>query len=697
MLGAAPLAHAADAVPIFEREMPTDPAELKEYMEELDRALKGIETATKQEKAKNIAATLAEPAKKARPVEIEIPKRDEDQIKIASRRVLTAQTIAAEFAGLIQQLRAGLDRESVTEAERFLKAYGTRPNALANAAAIGWVQEAPGTALLLAAEAARRAPDNANVLNTLGSLLADAGYAARGIPILDYLARKYPEDPTLQNNLGQAWLGLGAPELAKPRLQACLSRAPAHGAAHAAMGVIAYSNGDHAGATKHFQAAVASQSSPLSRRALDRLGAGYTLPRSFRRLAPVQEFFNPRHFVPPVAQEALSQAANKRAEIAAFSAMVTDRMNRAETAMNAANAKVEQTIGLKANLASSLPISPVAALHGLDFKNISGAFAGAARRGAEFARDVEKFTEESSAIWERAQEKVAGIREAFRKEWTGAEVGEGRARNQEFIFASEKLCTDCRQVMDSALPAIAQRYNDLVVQVSTRERVATNEELTYLPLIAGGELYRQEFYSRVIVYLHRMGMLAAANPVREYNCGPPPLTGGVGPAVGDLPSPGSCPIKLKINLTAARFNADCTSIGFEIDAGLKFTAKKNFQSGETTLKGGVGADLELGPVGQVEGSGQFVVVWDRGNSLSFIGVESSASAGISGIPGLDGTLDAGAGTSVTGTLPTNTADLVNVSSETKLGITLGPRGVEPTLQGSTGAEVLGRDLVKATL
>ena len=153
----------------------------------------------------------------------------------------------------------------------------------------------------------------------------------------------------------------------------------------------------------------------------------------------------------------------------------------------------------------------------------------------------------------------------------------------------------------------------------------------------------------------------------------------------------------KVKFAAAKFSADCTSIGFEFEAGLKFSAKKNFQSGETTLKGGVGADLELGPVGQVEGSGQFVVVWDRGNSLSFIGVESSASAGLSGIPGLSGTLDTGDGVAVTGSLPTGTPDVVNVSSETRLGVTLGPRGVEPTLQGSAAAEVLGRDLVKATL
>ena len=89
------------------------------------------------------------------------------------------------------------------------------------------------------------------------------------------------------------------------------------------------------------------------------------------RLAPVQELFNPRHFVPPVGQEALSQAATKRAEVAAFTALVRDRMTRAEAAMTAASAKVEQTIGLKPSLAASMTIGPAGAMSGLDLAHLT--------------------------------------------------------------------------------------------------------------------------------------------------------------------------------------------------------------------------------------------------------------------------------------------------------------------------------------
>jgi len=107
--------------------------------------------------------------------------------------------------------------------------------------------------------------------------------------------------------------------------------------------------------------------------------------------------------------------------------------------------------------------------------------------------------------------------------------------------------------------------------------------------------------------------------------------------------------------------------------------------------------MDLHGIGKVEGSGQLVVVWDRGDDLAFVGVQSSASASISGIPGLEGEVDVNEDTTVGASLPTGTPDLVNVSSETTLGVTLGPRGMEPTLRGNAGADVLRQDLVRATL
>ena len=697
ILGTAFLARAADEVPIYEREPPTDPVELKKYYEEMAKAVQASEQGIKDAKKKDIAAALAPRAPHPREADLAIPQRDEARIKIASQRTLTERTIATDVAGLVKQLREGLDGESVADADAFLKRYGGDPIALANAASIAWVQEVPGTALLLAAEAAQRSPGDANALNTLGSLLSDAGYVDRGIPILNYLAAKFPNDPTLQNNLGQAWLGVGAPELAKPRLLMCLGLASGHGAANAAMGVIAYCGGDQAAATSYFQAAAASNSSPVARRALDLIDAPYTLPRGFRSLAPVQEFFNPREFEPPTGQQALEEAEKKRAKIEGFVQMVTEKMTEAETAMAGANKRIGERFGTTPSLAVSMMIAPVPGVSGLDLKHIAGAFEDYPKRSLAWRRDVDQFQADSDAAWQLALEKVEGIQAKFRERWKDIVVGEGSNVTPEYLSDQEQLCTQCRMVMQGALPGIATLYNNLVTTVSTRERVAINEELTYLPLIFGGDAYRQQFYALVVAYLRNVAELAKSNPIHTYECKVILIAEKATKAYGDLPSPGKCPLKINLKCRVAKLKLDCTSIGFEVEAGLKLGAKKDFKSGETTLTGGLGVDMGLSKVGQVEGSAQFVVVWDRGNNLGFVGVESSASASLGGIPGLSGSADTGEGTSVGGSTRDITPDLVNVSSETKLGVTLGPRGVEPTLTGHAGVEVLGQDLVKAEL
>ena len=683
------LASAAE-VPIYEREVPTDPEELKKYMAELERALNQVEQAPKEEAARARAAAKAE----VQAPEVAIPERDDEEIGLASRRKLTDRTVAADVADLVKRLRAGLDADEVADAGHWIEDYGSNPGALASGAAFAWVQGAPGPALLMAAEAAKRAPQNANVLNTLGSLLADAGYGSRGIPILEYLAGKFPNDPTLQNNLGQAWLGLGAPEKAEFHLLACLRLAPGHGAAHASMGVIKSVAGDQAAAAKHFQASASSSGSAVARRALRRLNEGHQTPRSFRRVAPVQEHFNPSQFVVPAAADTLAGAETKLAEVAAFQAMLNQHMATAEARGGQAAAALGKHVTAEPNMAY---LATLAGGSAINLARASDASDGRLRRAGQTMEDVERLGADIEELWGRAEARVTALREEFEHTWKGQDIGEGGAASAAYLAAAERLCPQERQIMEGAWPPIARRYNEFVSAATTRERVGTNEELTYLPLALGGDLYRVEFYKVVMQHLLQVGMIAGVNPIRRYSCGPNPLAGAFSPPEGDLPGPGDCPIKVSVKFAGVKLKGDCKSVGLEFEAGLKFSAKKDFQSGETTLKGGVGVDMDLAGVGGVEGSGAFVVVWDRGSDLSFIGVESTASASIAGIPGLEGEIDA-AGATLGGSLPSSgSSDIVKVSSETTLGVTLGPRGVEPTLRGSAGAEVLGRDLVRASL
>lgn len=681
----------AAEVPIYEREVPTDPEELKKYMAEMEKAVKQADEAVKLETARARQAAQAQ----TKALDIAIADRDDEEIALANQRVLTEPAIAADAADLVKRLRKGLDDDALADTQHWMDKYGSNPSALASGAAFAWVQQAPGPALLLAAEAAVRAPKDTNVLNTLGSLLSDAGYGSRGIPILNYLANKFPNDPTLQNNLGQAWLGLGETRKAEFHLMACLRLAPGHGAANASMGVIKEAAGDHAAAAKHFRTAASTSGSAVARRAMRNLNQSYPTPRSFRRLAPVQEFFNPRHFVIPEAAATLDQVETKAAEVTAFQAFLSQHIEQAGKLRAEAGQNLAAKITTQPDLAYLATLDPGGAAGLARVPDPDGRL----RRALKLAEDLEKAQADMDALWKHGEEQVAELRNAFRQEWKGREreIGEGGSAVAEFKAASEKLCAEERKIMDHQWQPIARRYDELVSVVFNRERIGTNETLTYLPLMSNGDLYRQEFYSIVIDHLGRMGQLAGANPIRHYTCGANPLAGAFSPAEGDIPGLGSCPLKVSAKFAGVKLKADCKSIAIDFEAGLKFSAKKDFQSGETTLKGGVGVDLDLHGVGAVEGSGAFVVMWDRGNDLSFIGVESSANATLAGIPGLEGEFTE-EDVTYGGSLPNSgTPDIVNVSSETTLGVTLGPRGVEPTLRGNAGIEVLGRDLVRAEL
>ena len=164
-----------------------------------------------------------------------------------------------------------------------------------------------------------------------------------------------------------------------------------------------------------------------------------------------------------------------------------------------------------------------------------------------------------------------------------------------------------------------------------------------------------------------------------------------------------------MNAVVATLHIDCHSFGFDFQAGLAFGVTKDFTSGETTLTAGVGAKMDLSSIGSASATGQMVIVWDAGNDLSYVGVEAIAGAKISGIPGLSGTLagdtldlgrDAGApseGPSITATGADLTKDLVKVGSDTKLGVTIGPRGCDPSLSGEISGQLLGQNIFEATI
>lgn len=605
---------------------------------------------------------------------VEIPERDDAQIAQARALTLTRTMLPAELAGIAKTIAGAVEPAARQEALRLVDAFRANPGALANAAAIAWVQRSPEQALLLAAEAARAAPEDVNAVNTLAALLAQAGYEGKAIPLLRYLAESGAEDPTVLANLAVAWLNLGEVAAAKAGLLRCLALAPGHGAANLAAGIIAESEGRHAEAREHFRRATASNSSLQARKILKQQRQSFRAPRGFMGMLPKQEYFSPSAFAPVKPQKLLAEHDLKRAEKEAY------------------GKELKRLIGIQQSVIE----------HGAA-QALSDALGGRMERPARVYAKLD---------WDNHAKSmdVEGKLSLALKRLAARQLAISRLRVELDRTPTPGVpedptpsCVRRRPVAQAALVKMAAEYEKMVDETLYLWRDVTNWELTRLRFILPPTTYRASFAGQVMMYLGYVEKLNSELPLVQDPCAGQDLTPSARFELA-APEPGECPFSIEMNAVVATLHIDCQRFGFDFQAGLAFSVTKEFTSGETTLTAGVGAKMDLSSIGTAGVTGQMVFVWDAGNDLSYVGVEAIAGAKLSGIPGLSGTLaedtfdlgrEPGAeseGPSLTATGPDLTKDLVKVGSDTKLGVTIGPRGCDPSLSGEISGQLLGQDI-----
>lgn len=656
-------ACAADEAP------PSDPAKLLEWGKRQQAEAMAALAKAQAEMARAVPAA-AKPnqveADDNEPV-IELPKRDVARSAQARRFVVTAAGLNHDLAGIAVDIAKSLSPEARAEALRVVAQFRGKGPVLANAAAAAWVQQAPEQALLLAAEAAKAAPGDPNCLNTLGALLAQAGYEEVAIPLLKYLTAAHPNEPTSLTNLGVAWLNLGEIEEAELNLRRCLALAPGHGAAHVALGVIAEAAGRHAVATGHFQQATASHSSPLARRVLKSRKTAFRTPRGFFGMMPKQDYFSPSSYQPVAAQKNLAEYATKKAEKAAYDAVLRKAIAQQDSAMSEGMLALMMGAGAAKKEAYAK----------LDWDNFSKSW----NAEEEMERAVQALGARQLAIGRLRQELGQIVPEY---------AGGGTPEN---LFDCERKAGPAQAYLEK----MAYEYEMMQAETLFRWRAVTNQQLTYLRFMVPAPTYKTSFAGQVQAYLGLVQTLNQQLPLLSNPCG----------KREDLRSqrdlaalePGPCPFSVQVEFVVVTLTMDCTHLGFDFQAGLAFSASKDFVSGETTLTAGVGAKTDLSGIGKASVSGQIVVVWDGDNALSFVGVEAVAGAKLSGIPGLSGIVDGNTGDlgaagpkggpSVEVSGADLTQDLVKAGADTRLGVTIGPKGVEPSLSGEISGKLLG--------
>ncbi len=182
-------------------------------------------------------------------------------------------------AGPGAQVAAKLNPAAKDLAEQIYRDLGpaAAPAAVGNTAVGLWMIGRLQVALHLMGKAVAADPGNVDNQCNYAAMLTMSGGAKLAIPVLEKLAKKYPQNSTVLNNLGQAYYLAGQEEEAEKQLTRALAVAPAHPQAAATQSQIMAAKGDAAQAVALAKAAVQRSVSRDKLNQLRKLGYKLTL------------------------------------------------------------------------------------------------------------------------------------------------------------------------------------------------------------------------------------------------------------------------------------------------------------------------------------------------------------------------------------------------------------------------------------
>jgi tetratricopeptide (TPR) repeat protein len=114
------------------------------------------------------------------------------------------------------------------------------------AAVAFWINKEHDLALYLMLEACLEVPKDQLLLSNFATCLSMSGLPEKAIPILDYVLNKLPDNATVLNNLGQAWLSIGNIDKAMPLLEKAVLKDDLHPEANRSLARIAIKKGNTA-------------------------------------------------------------------------------------------------------------------------------------------------------------------------------------------------------------------------------------------------------------------------------------------------------------------------------------------------------------------------------------------------------------------------------------------------------------------
>ncbi|MBL7769194.1 MAG: hypothetical protein JNK20_09480 [Flavipsychrobacter sp.] len=386
-----------------------------------------------------------------------VPKKD--IVRIAGIPKSVTESRLPSFVNAIHtSLEKTLDAGSVKMASKIADyiASHSKSNSEAGIMATSfWLLGKPQIALLTLGEICSKDPTQTDNFSNYAAMLSMLGAEHLAIPILETLNRKFPQNSTLLNNLGQAWLGLGDLLKAEKYLDSAIAIYPLHPQANMAKAAIAESKGNTEQAKQAIKKSLQHSYSKEKEAKLASLGtkltAGdYRLPTPFKKDALNLGGFKAPDF--PINVEGCIKAET---EWNTFYAEIDNKIEQLEllkeNALSVLQKAAFTTVPMYAERATKLNQSALALTQ---VKFLS------------YQQKVAAFTTEALDLKNKYDEKMKKLRKE-----DSDQTGSGRA--------NEAYCKKYKEASDNYLEVINTKMKDMYLDALQLKKEIINESANY--------------------------------------------------------------------------------------------------------------------------------------------------------------------------------------------------------------------------
>ena len=242
--------------------------------------------------------------------------------------ILTAPTLPPYVKGLNEYIDKGISADSKSIGQTFYTYYKNNKSsadAIGNVAIGFWSTGQPEIAVYIMGKACSDNATDADLLSNFAAMLSMGGAPHRAIPVLEYLAKQFPDNTTILNNLGQAWFYLGETDKANVQLEKVVKAFAYHPEANYTQCLILQNKGNTAKAIEKMKNSLAYSFSNNKVNMLKKMG--YSVKASDMR-KPFKPDPNPlglQNFVRPDVPTSYTEELRLMADWNAFQNQVNEK------------------------------------------------------------------------------------------------------------------------------------------------------------------------------------------------------------------------------------------------------------------------------------------------------------------------------------------------------------------------------------